>query len=181
MNIAIISGSTRGNSLTHRAALYLEERLKHIIPDARVDLIDLRKYNPPPIEGSFTSVEKMPECMQPVAENMINADAVIIVTPEYNGTFSPAISNWFGHFPKQSHKAFGLVTASNGALGGMRAALQLQHYVLALFGVPSPQMLIIGQVDKKFDETGHLLVQDFQLQIDRFVSEFLWLANRLKS
>ncbi|HTN36261.1 MAG TPA: hypothetical protein VL053_04250, partial [Arachidicoccus sp.] len=94
---------------------------------------------------------------------------------------APSLVNWFNHFPKQLHKAFGLVSASNGALGGLRAAMQLQHFALALYGVPLAQMLVIGQVDKKFDETGNLLAETFQGNIDNFVVEFLWLAEKLKS
>ena len=87
---------------------------------------------------------------------MFEADAFIMVTPEYNGSYTPALKNLFDHFPKQSRKPFGIVTASPGALGGVRAALQLQTLVYALFGVGSPHMLITPLIDKKFDEHGNL-------------------------
>ncbi len=43
---------------------------------------------------------------------MFAANAFIIVTPEYNGSYTPAMKNLFDHFPKQIHKPFGIVTAS---------------------------------------------------------------------
>ncbi len=89
------------------------------------------------------------------------------------------MQNLFDHFPKQHHKVFGLATASPGALGGLRAAMQLQQFVMALFGIASPYMLITPQIDKKFDAEGHLIDPSFQKSIDIFVKEFLWLAEKL--
>ena len=101
------------------------------------------------------------------------------VTPEYNGSYTPSMKNLFDHFPKQFHKTFGIVTASTGVMGGMRASQQLQLLTLALFGIPSPYMLITPQVDKKFDPAGNLVDPSFSNSIHTFVSEFLWLAERL--
>jgi len=89
------------------------------------------------------------------------------------------LKNLLDHFPKQNHKVFGLVTASPGALGGVRAAMQLQQLVFALFGVGSPHMLITPQVDKKFDAAGNLIDPSFEKSVDVFVNEFLWLAEKV--
>jgi NAD(P)H-dependent FMN reductase len=89
------------------------------------------------------------------------------------------MKNLFDHFPKQLHKAFGIVTASTGALGGIRASQQLQLLICALFGIPSPYMLITPQVDKKFNAQGELVDQSFSNSVHNFVTQFLWLAERL--
>ena len=83
------------------------------------------------------------------------------------------------HFPKQSRKSFGLVTASPGAMGGIRASQQLLLMVPALFGIASPHMLIIPLVDKKFDEEVNLIDESFRKSIDVFAKEFLWLAESI--
>lgn len=178
MNIEIISGSPRSESSSLRLALYLEQSLR-ARTSHDIGLIDLRTYPLPPLQEVFKNAAAAPEPLQPLAERMFAADAFIIVTPEYNGSYTPAMQNLFDHFPKQYHKAFGLVTASTGALGGMRAAMQLQQFVLALFGIPSPQMLVTPHVDKKFDAEGNLIDPAFQKSIDLFVAEFTWLAEKL--
>ena len=180
MNIEIVSGSTRRESITLRAAKYLQAHLTGGVPQHNVGLIDLREIRLPYMEKVFSTPEAAPLEIRPLAKRMHEADAFIIVSPEYNGTMSPGLINWFNHFPKQLHKAFGLVTASDGAMGGIRTAMDLQHFALALFGVPVAQMLVIGEVHKKFDENGHLIAPSFQPHIDRFVSEFLWLAEKLQ-
>ena len=57
----------------------------------------------------------------------------------------------------------------------------MQLLINALFGIASPYMLIVGGVDKKFDEAGTLIDPSFQKNIDLFVREFLWLAESLCS
>jgi NAD(P)H-dependent FMN reductase len=178
MRIEIISGSPRQNSTTHRLALHLyhllQEKTEH-----EIGLLEVRKYPLPLLQKVFATVEETPPPYKELAGRVFGADAFIIVTPEYNGSYSPAMQNLFDHFPKQHRKVFGLVTASTGALGGMRAAMQLQQFTLALFGIPCPYMLITPQVDKKFDAEGHLTDPSFQKSIDLFVKEYLWLAEKL--
>lgn len=178
MKIEIISGSPRVNSTSLRIAVYLQRTLQQHA-GINAGLIDLREHRLPILHEVFKNADAAPLAFRSLAERMFAADAFILVTPEYNGSYSPAMQNLFDHFPKQYRKPFGLATASTGALGGMRAAMQLQQFVLALFGIPSPQMLITPLVDKKFDAAGNLTDEAFQRNIDQFVNEFLWLAGRL--
>lgn len=178
MRIEIISGSPRAKTVTYRLALFLQKILQERSPH-EVGIIDLREHNLPLIEAVFTSVGTTPEKYKPLARRMFAADAFILVTPEYNGSYTPAMKNLLDHFPKQSRKVFGIATASLGALGGMRAAISLQQLIFALFGIGSPYMLLTPAVDKKFDEEGNLMDPGFQKNVDVFVNEFLWLGERV--
>lgn len=178
MRIEIISGSPREKTVTYRLALYLQRTLQERT-EHEVGIIDLREHNLPLLESVFTSLEHTPKKYKPLAERMFAANAFILVTPEYNGSYTPAMKNLLDHFPKQHHKTFGIVTASSGAMGGMRAAISLQQLIFALFGIGSPYMLITPAVDKKFDEAGHLMDGSFQKNVDMFVNEFLWLAEKI--
>ena len=179
MKIEIISGSPRKESLTHRVALFLQKYLAASTTHA-VNIIDVRDWDLPLLQTVFSSIDKTPDAFKPLAERMFAADAFILVTPEYNGSYSPALQNLLDHFPKQNHIAFGIATASPGAMGGMRASQQLLLLIPALFGVASPHMLITPLVDKKFDMEGNLTDQGFGKPIDIFVTEFLWLAETLR-
>jgi NAD(P)H-dependent FMN reductase len=177
MNIEIISGSPRINSVTHRIVLYLKKYLGEAT-EHNINIIDVRDWDINVLQQEiFRSAETSPLKLQPLVRRMFNADAFILVTPEYNGSYTPALKTLFDHFPKQSRKTFGIVTASPGALGGVRAGLQLQALVYELFGIGSPHMLITPLIDKKFDEDGNLTDTSFQKNIDVFISEFLWLAE----
>lgn len=178
MRIEVLSGSPRDNSLTRRLALHLVQALQQA-SGHEVGLIDLEEWHLPPVEAVFTSVQDTPEKYQPMAERMFAADAFVLVTPEYNGSYSSELKNLLDHFPKQNHKSFGIATASPGALGGIRAAMQLQQLIFALFGIGSPYMLVTPAVEKKFDAEGNLIDASFQKSIDIFIKEFLWLAEKV--
>ena len=176
MNIEIISGSPREASLSNRVARFLKKQLLGV-SDHQVNIIDVRDWNLPPMQEVWTSVEKTPFAFQSLAKRMFQADAFILVSPEFNGSYTPAMKNLLDHFPKQHRKTFGIVTASPGAMGGIRASQQMQLLVGALFGILAPHMLIVPAVDEKFDENANLLEPSFQKAVDSFVGEFLWLAE----
>jgi len=178
MKIEIIAGSPRTNSVSYRVALYLKNWLSQNTGH-EVGIIDMKEWNVPPIQSVWVSMEKVPVEFQPLAERIFNADAYILVSPEYNGSYSPAMKNLLDHFPKRHRKPFGIVTASPGAMGGIRAAQQLLQLVPALFGVASPYMLLIPGVDKKFSPDGDLLDESFQNSVHNFIAEFLWLSEKI--
>ena len=178
MKILIISGSPRGSSITNRVAIHLERAIGKSTGH-EVDILDVRDIDMPQLQTVFTSVTTTPDAYKEFSEKMFSADAFILLTPEYNGSYSAALKNLLDHYPKQHHKVFGIVTASPGALGGIRAAVQLQQLIFALFGIGSPYMLVIPHVDKKFDAQGLLLDENFQKSVDVFVKEFIWLAEKI--
>lgn len=180
MNIEIISSSPRKESITYRLALFLQQQLNDIT-EHDINIIDVRDWHIGMQQHVFNNVDVTPDNLKPLAERIFKADAFVIVTPEYNGSYSAALKNLLDHFPKQSKKVFGIATASTGALGGMRCTQQLLLYVAALFGIASPHLLVTPFVDKKFDVNGNLLDENFAKATNNFVQEFLWLVEKIKS
>ncbi len=178
MRIEIISGSPRINSVTRRVALHLQNLLIQTT-DHETGLIDMREWELPSMQAVFSSIDNTPEQWKPLSKRVFAADAFILVSPEYNGSYSPALKNLLDHYPKQHHKPFGIATASLGAMGGIRATQQLLLLVPALFGIASPYMLVVPGVDKKFDKEGNLIDESFHHSIHNFTSEFLWLAEKV--
>jgi len=179
MQIEIVSGSPRKESLSFRVALHLQLQLSSITTHT-VNIMDVRDWHFPLLQEVISSPEAAPEHLQPMAKRMFAAQAFILVTPEYNGTYTAALKNLFDHFPKQSHKAFGVVTASPGAMGGMRASQQLLLLVSGIFGVACPNMLIVPGVEKKFAPDGELIDLGYAKAVETFTREWLWLAERLQ-
>lgn len=178
MRLEIISGSPRTSSVTRRVALHLHSLLSQTTGH-EIGLIDMKEWDLPSMQTVFTSVDNTPEQWKALSERVFAADAFILVSPEYNGSYAPALKNLLDHFPKRHHKVFGIVTAAPGPMGGMRATQQMLLLVSALFGIASPYLLIVPGVDKKFDKTGVLLDESFQHNVHNFVTEFLWLAESL--
>ena len=179
MNIEIIAGSPRNPSLNLRVAEYLHTYLKSRTED-HIGILKLQELQLPFIQKVWSSPADAPDQFKDMAKRMFEADAFIICSPEYNGSYSPAMKNLFDHFPKQKRKAFGIVTSSDGGMGGMRAAQQILQLVPALFGFASPNLLLVPKAHEIFDEQSNLLDEKFMKNINDFVTEFLWLAHQLK-
>ena len=180
LRILVISGSPRKESNSARIAQHLHNLIKQV-GKYDVDLLDVREHHLPQFESVFESLDTTPEPYKPLAEKVYSANAYIVVTPEYNGSYTSSIQNLFDHFPRQQKKVYGVVTATNGSYGGMRASQQLILYITALFGIVSPYLLVTPFVDKKFDKNGILLDKSFQIKIDFFMDQFIWLISKIET
>lgn len=179
MVISIISGSPSPTSVSIRIAYFLQNYLKNLLPEAEIRIIDCRQYNIPLDDASYKNDGSAPEELKSLVDLFYRTDGFILLTPEYNGSYTPSLKNMLNHFPKLNHKACGIVTASDGSLGGMRAAQQLQQLIAAHFGIISPYMLIVPHVHQKFTDEGQLIDLALETQINRFTHEYVWLFKAL--
>jgi chromate reductase len=181
MKITIVSGSPRQQSITVRIAKYLMKYFAENFSSYEFQFVNLQDYQIPFVEKVWSTIQDVPEEFQSVAEKIYSADAFVIVTSEYNGSMSAAARNLFDHFPKQNKKVFGIVTASDGAMGGIRAAVSMQNQICAWFGIACPQMLVVGGMSQKFDADGNLIDEKFINNIKSFTTEFIWLTEAVTS
>lgn len=180
MKVLIISSSTRKGRTSHRVALHLANRFNGVAGvEARI--LDLMEHKLPMFEEVYVRDENPTVAAKEVAGMLNWADSMVFLTPEYNGTYAPALKNLVDYYNKTEFikKAIGIVTVSTGALAGMRSAVQMQNLIPALFGYVAPYMLPVGNVTDKFEEDGTLKLPLFENSVHNFVSEFLWLADAI--
>lgn len=177
MKIALLSASSRPERKSHRAALALEKKLKQKAGIEPI-LVDLGKYKFPPLESTYPGHPDKPEGLDEVQKIFEECDGFIFVSPEYNGGYSGTLKNSIDYFKQEYfRKPIGVCSASAGAMAGVRAAHQMQLLVMALFGFPIPQMLMVPKVQEVFDEHGNYLDTGFEAKVDKFVDSYLWLAE----
>lgn len=82
-SLPIILGSTRKGRQSHRVARHMKKRLKG---SGRVDpeILDLREYDFPMLEERFRNLESPPDWMHSFRRRLNKADALVVVSPEYN-------------------------------------------------------------------------------------------------
>lgn len=182
MKISIISSSIRKGRNTHSVALALQQQLEKR-EGLSVELIDLLEVNLPMMTERLQDMESPSETLVNLHQQLDSSDAFIFASPEYNGSFAPALKNALDYFKKSTYekKAVGIASVSMGAMGGMRGAQQMQRQVLDFGALPTPRMLLVGQVTSKVDPTGAIIEERFQSTMDSFLDEFLWLAKALRS
>lgn len=180
MKITIISGSTRPGRTSHRVALALAETLKNLGAEAAI--LDLQTLDLPPFSERFQFLAEKPAQMLADAGQLQQSTALVFLTPEYNGGITSALKSFIDTFGKAEFagKPIGVATASTGAMGGVRAAYQLQQTILALQAYPQPQMLLAGEVTKNLDENGAVLNPAFLPKLEAFAKALVGFAARFQ-
>lgn len=178
MKYAIILGSIRIGRQSHRIAYYLEQRIKS--KGIEVAMIDLAEHPLPMMEEDNGRLRSPADDVSIIGSQLKEADAVILVSPEYHGSFSGVLKNaldfYWAEFKK---KPIGVVTTGSGRMGGINASTQMQHVVLSLGAFPLPTKLLIPEVQHAFNEQNEPLRDDIVRNTERFLSEFHWLANAI--
>jgi NAD(P)H-dependent FMN reductase len=125
MAITIISGTNREGSLT----LILSRELARLYEarDVQTTLVDLRGL--PSALFTPNAYAEKPEEFSVFRDAVLNADGLVVVVPEYNGSF-PGILKLFIDmlpFPEAlEDKKVAFVGVAAGYFGGLRAVEQLQ-------------------------------------------------------
>jgi NAD(P)H-dependent FMN reductase len=181
MKISIVSSSTRRGRISHRIALALEQAITE--KGHQVEVIDLAELALPPFEERFALLENPSAELQDLNQKLIATEAFIFLSPEYNGAISSGLKNFIDLFAKDpfSAKPIGVATGSTGAMGGVRAAYQLQQNILTINAFPHPRMLMVGKMDQVIDEKGTIVDPSYGRSQDGFLSAFLDFAQRLSS
>jgi azobenzene reductase len=179
MKIAIILGSVRKNRKSSRVGMYLKTLLD-IENKAEAELLDLMEYPFPVMEERFRNLTNPPKGMAEFSRIMAEADGIMIVTPEYNGSYSGALKNTLDYFKfEYMKKPMGIVTVSDGIWGGINASHHLMAWALHVKAIPSPFKLMVQNISLLFDENGELTDPGFEGRAKKFLNEFLWLTNAI--
>jgi NAD(P)H-dependent FMN reductase len=169
--IAIISCSTRPGRKSHGVALAIEHKLKGS-GKVSADLIDLMDENIPMFTDRIDRMENPPAILIQVAERIKQSEAIILVSPEYNGSYTAALKSLVDSLVPSSFsgKAIGICAVSGGIRGGIRAGMQMQQLMLALMANPIPQMLLVPNVAENFDQDGNILQESMKGMVDNFLA-----------
>jgi NAD(P)H-dependent FMN reductase len=182
LNLAVLLGSVRRDRMGIRAARFamrtLEERgheATFVDPmELQLPLLD-RMYKEHP-QG------KAPENLEKLANLYRGADGFVIVSGEYNNGIPPALKNLLDYFLEEYFwRPSGIVCYSQGAFGGVRAAMQLRM-TLAELGMSSvPSLMPIPSIARALSEDGTPADARLTKSMARFLDEFEWYARALKA
>jgi azobenzene reductase len=96
MKIAILIGSIRQGRQSQKIAHYLQRQLQ--AKGLHIDLIDLAENQLPMLEERVGRHPQLPQEVHDLSTRLHAADAVIMVTPEYHGSFSGVLKNALDYF-----------------------------------------------------------------------------------
>ncbi len=179
MKIVGLVGSIRQNSYNRQVAEYMKERYK--------DRVEIQYANIKELPYFDEDIEEDPPTVVKEFKNSIaNADAVLIVTPEYNHSVPGILKNaidWLSRGQKvMIGKPVMIVGATTGMLGTVRCQIHLRQ-ILAAPGVSAKVLpgneVLIGFVQNKINEKGQLVDEPTIAFLDTVVENFKVFANDL--
>lgn len=172
--IPVILGTARQGRMSEQVANFvLGEVEKHEIIET--ELIDIRKL-PISMDDAGEQI-KIPE----FSAQMARADAIIIVTPEYNHGYPGLLKHALDtNLKEYIHKAVGVCGVSAGGFGGTRVIENLLPVLRELGLVAIFWDGNFSNVQKIFDENGKLLDEAYIRRMDKFLKELIWMAKVLR-
>jgi NAD(P)H-dependent FMN reductase len=175
--IPILLGSVRRGRGSDRAARFVEARLR---AHAETELLDLLQCDLPIMEERLEFQESPPPRLEELGRKLARADALVIVSPEYNGGYPGVLKNTLDYFyPEYRRKPVGIVTVSGGGFGGVNCLAQLRQVVLALGAYPIPAALPISRVGQSLAEDGTPADPAYEKRAEKFFDELLWITAAL--
>lgn len=128
-----------------------------------------------------------PEPLARLEQRIREADAYVMLSPEYNHSMSPALADLLNHFPSSafSFKPSLIATYSSGQWGGTRAAVGMRTFLSELGCLPVSAMLHFPRADQVFDPSGELSAGQDSARWGRYVRRgidqlFWWAAAAMQ-
>ncbi|WP_416841159.1 NADPH-dependent FMN reductase [Haloferax sp. DFSO52] len=170
-HVVAITGSLRDHSFTRLALQYALDGAA--AAGATTELIDLREFDLPLLDADYDEQGDSAELISRVD----NADAVILGTPVYHGSYSGVLKNALDYcgFDEFSHKTVGLLAVAGGSFP-VTALDHLRSVCRSLNAWVLPHQAAIPRVSSQFDGE-ELTDDDLRKRIERLGRDAVQYAN----
>ena len=190
--LLIFAGSIRQNSYNRKLA-HVAAALARA-SGAEVTHIELADYDIPMYNADLEAKGTPPDVMK-LKQLMFEHPAWIICSPEYNGSYTGLLNNtidwvsspvksdpeWRNGIKPFEGKVVGLLSASPGALGGLRSLSHLSPLLLNLQCWLTPKQFALSRAGEAFDADGQLIAASAREGVQGVVDQTLWAGQRLSA
>jgi chromate reductase len=177
--ITLISGTNRPGSNTRKVTGAIEGIYRELgVPTRVLDLQEL------PSELFLPEAyAHPPAAFAPFAQAVLEASGLVVVTPEYNGSFPGVLKVFIDHlkFPESFEgRPVAFVGLAAGVWGAIRSVEQLQ----AIFGYRNahvfPRRVFMPGVGRAFDAQGGFASTELEKRLREQAEEYLKFVGRLE-
>ncbi len=187
--ILAFAGSSRKHSFNKKLVKIAASGAKN--SGAEITFVDLADYPMPIFNQDLESEQGMPDKAREFKNMLIQHDAFLIASPEYNSAFSPLLKNvidWASRAESEDEtplvaykgKIAAIMATSPGALGGIRGLVFLRMLLSNIGVTVIPDQIAIPQAIKAFSDDGLLIdskQQQLVLDLGRKLSHIADLLN----
>lgn len=190
MKLLIFAGSTRQNSFNRKLARVTAAMAT--ASGADVTHIELADFDVPMYNADLEA-QGTPADVMRLKQLLHDHPAWIICTPEYNASYPALLKNtldwvsspvkgnpeWTDGFKSTRGKVVGVLSASPGALGGLRSQSHLAPLLINLECWLAPKNFALGRAGDAFDDNGALKEERALKSVQAVIDQVLWAAGRL--
>ena len=191
MKVLVFAGSTRAGSYNRKLAREVAGLARE--RGAEVTHLELGDYDIPMYNADLEAGGTPADVMK-LKQVFYEHPAWLVCTPEYNASYPALLKNtldWLSS-PVKSHavwnddfrfsrgKVVGVLSASPGALGGLRSQSHLIPLLLNLHCWVAPQTYALGRAGTAFDDAGQLVDPAARTRVQAVIDQVLWAAGRLQ-
>jgi chromate reductase len=177
--ITLISGTNRPGSNTRKVTAVIEGIYRDLgVPTRVLDLHDL-----PPALFAPEAYASKPAAFEPFAQAVLDASGLVVVTPEYNGSFPGVLKLFIDHlkFPESFEaRPVAFVGLSAGIWGAIRSVEQLQ----AIFGYRNafvfPKRVFMPGIGNSINEQGEFTNADLTKRLQEQAAEYVTFVEQLR-
>lgn len=188
--LLVFAGSTRKQSFNRRLAQATAAMARET--GVQVTLLELSDFDIPMYNADLEA-QGTPADVLRLKQILWEHPAWIICAPEYNGSYTALLKNTidWASSPVKGHpdwqdgirpfrgKVAGMLSASPGALGGLRSQSHLAPLLINLECWLAPQAFALGNAGSAFDDQGALVQAAHRDRVRAVVDQVLWAADRL--
>jgi len=187
MKALLLPGSRRENSLNRRLLDAIAAQLE--IEGVEVDRVVPGDLVAPLYDGDLEASDGVPDSIKALNKRMDSADALVVVTPEYNGFFPALLKNTLDWMSRKTDGEAGsavladkpalILAASPGGRGGLRALPHLRLQLANLGLNVYRQQLGVGNAGKVLGDGGEVLDEALSGQLADLARNFAGFAKKL--
>ncbi len=167
MYIPIILGTAREGRQSEKVAKFMLGEVKKA--GHKSEIIDVRDFKPPATDNTEES-----ELAKKLAGKITPADALIIVSPEYNHSYPGELKMTLDLLWEQyEKKPLGICGVSSGMIGGARMVEQLRLVSVQLRMLPIFEVLYFPKVQDLFDEKGEIKDKAYSKRVENFLKNLV--------
>jgi NAD(P)H-dependent FMN reductase len=187
--ILAFAGSTRSDSFNKKLVKIAASGAKDAGAD--VTVIDLRDFTMPLYDGDLEQKEGLPSNARKLKDLMISHHGFLISSPEYNSSISGVLKNTIDWTSRPTEgepplacfqgKVAGLMSASPGALGGLRGLVHVRSILGNIGVLVTPHQVAISKAHEAFDADGALKDKKQEDQVKKVGIDVAHLLAKLVS
>ncbi|MBL1177889.1 NADPH-dependent FMN reductase [Pantanalinema sp. GBBB05] len=187
--ILAFAGSTRTASYNKKLVKIAADGARKV--GAEATFIDLRDFPMPLFDEDLEANQGTPATARQFKDLLLAHDGILIASPEYNSSLTAVLKNaidWASRpAPNEpplacfTNKVAAIMSASPGALGGLRGLVHLRSILGNIKVIVLPDQIAISKAHELFNPDGSLKDAEQQAAIEKLGANVANVVAKLKA